>query len=161
MRLDSNGIARVWGRVTGLVYRPASVAMYGSHNLGLYLRSGNQAHLSVFLDQVNWLEQHAVIRADGAVVWPHDFDLQEGPILLRAPWVSANVQGHVISALVRGNAFAARFLTGHGPLAFRLSGASEDGTHCAESASRREWSVLQFLTPTALAPPIRGLNPDR
>jgi len=102
MRLDSNGIARVWYRVTGVVYRPAFVAMYGSNNLGHYLRSGNQAYLNIFLNQVNWLEQHAVIRSDGAVVWPHDFDLQEGPILLRAPWVSANVQGHVISALVRG-----------------------------------------------------------
>src|SRR5437762_2144152 len=93
MRLDSNGIARVWYRVTGVVYRPAFVAMYGSNNLGHYLRSGNQAYLNIFLNQVNWLEQHAVIRSDGAVVWPHDFDLQEGPILLRAPWVSANVQG--------------------------------------------------------------------
>jgi hypothetical protein len=102
MRLDSNGIARVWGRVTGVVYRPGFVAMYGLNNLGHYLRSGNQAHLNIFLSQVNWLEQHAVTRADGAVVWPHDFDLQEGPILLRAPWVSANVQGLVISALVRG-----------------------------------------------------------
>jgi len=102
MRLDSNGIARVWYRVTGVVYRPAFVAMYGSNNLGHYLRSGNQAYLNIFLNQVSWLEQHAVIRSDGAVVWPHDFDLQEGPILLRAPWVSANVQGHVISALVRG-----------------------------------------------------------
>lgn len=102
MRLDANGIARVWGRVTGVVYRPGFVAMYGIRNLGHYLRSGNQAHLNVFLKQVDWLEQNAVVRADGAVVWPHDFDLQEGPISLKAPWVSANVQGYVISALVRG-----------------------------------------------------------
>jgi D-glucuronyl C5-epimerase C-terminus len=102
MRLDSNGVARVWGRVTGVVYRPGFVAMYGLRNLGHYLRTGNQEHLNVFLGQVNWLEQHAVIRGDGAVVWPHDFDLQEGPVLVRAPWVSANVQGFVISALVRG-----------------------------------------------------------
>src|ERR1039458_468512 len=101
MRLDSNGIAQVHGRVTGVVYRPAFVAMYGLGNLGHYLRSGNQAHLNIFLNQANWLEQNAVIRTDGAVVWPHHFDLQEGPILLRAPWVSANVQGFVISALVR------------------------------------------------------------
>ena len=102
LRLDSNGIAKVWNRVTGVVYRPAFVAMYGMGNLGHYLRSGNQAQLNIFLNQVNWLEQNAVIRADGAVVWPHDFDLREGPIQLRAPWVSANVQGCVISALVRG-----------------------------------------------------------
>jgi hypothetical protein len=102
VRLDSNGIAGVWGRVTGVVYRPAFVAMYGIAKLGDYLRSGNRAQLNVFLNSVNWLEQHAVIRADGAVVWPHDFHVQEGPIPLRAPWVSANVQGFVISALVRG-----------------------------------------------------------
>jgi len=102
MRFDPNGIRQEWSRVTGVVYRPASVAMHGLSNLGHYLRSGNRAYLNVFLNQVNWLEQHAVIRTDGAVVWPHDFDLQEGPVLLRAPWVSANVQGFVISALVRG-----------------------------------------------------------
>jgi hypothetical protein len=102
MRLDSHGIAQEWGRVTGVVYRPAVVAMYGLGNLGHYLRTGDEAHLNIFLNQVNWLEQHAVIRADGAVVWPHYFDLREGNIALKAPWVSANVQGYVISALVRG-----------------------------------------------------------
>jgi hypothetical protein len=35
-------------------------------------------------------------------VWPQPFDLQEGPLVLKAPWLSANVQGFVISALVRG-----------------------------------------------------------
>lgn len=102
VRLDSNGIPRVWGRVTGIVYRPALVAGYGLTNLGHYLRSGNEKHLNIFLAQVNWLERHAVIRDDGAVVWPNSFDCQEGPILLKAPWVSANVQGLVMSALVRG-----------------------------------------------------------
>ena len=102
MRLDSNGIVRVWYRVTGVVYRPACVAMYGIRNLGHYLRSGNQAHLDIFLNQLNWLEHNAVIRTDGAVVWPHDFDFHVGSVSLRAPWVSANVQGYVISALVRG-----------------------------------------------------------
>lgn len=101
-RLDPNGIAQEWGRVTGVVYRPACVAMHGLSSLSHYLRSGNQAYLNVFLNQVDWLETHAIIRADGAVVWPHDFDVQEGPIVLRAPWVSANAQGFVISALVRG-----------------------------------------------------------
>lgn len=102
MRLDSNGIPRVWNRVTGVAYRPAFVAMYGLNNLSHYLRGRGQAYLDVFLNQVEWLEEHAIIRADGAVVWPHDFDLREGSVLLRAPWLSANVQGLVISALVRG-----------------------------------------------------------
>jgi len=102
IRLDSNGIAQEWGRVTGIVYRPAVVAMRGLANLGHYLRGGNQAHLDVFLNQINWLEQYAVIRPDGAVVWPNCFDFEDPPIRLKAPWVSANVQGFVISALVRG-----------------------------------------------------------
>jgi len=101
-RLDSNGIPRVWGRVTGIVYRPGFVAMHGLNNLGHYLQSGNQAHPKVFLNQVDWLEAHAVIRGDGAVVWPHDFDHQESAVRLKAPWLSANAQGLVISALVRG-----------------------------------------------------------
>jgi D-glucuronyl C5-epimerase C-terminus len=102
LRLDPNGVARAFGRTTGVVYRPAFVAMYGMGNLNQYLRSGNQEYLSVFLNQIDWLERHAVVRADGAVVWTNDFNLQDGPLLLRAPWVSANVQGLVISALVRG-----------------------------------------------------------
>jgi hypothetical protein len=101
-RLDSNGIPRVWGRVTGIVYRPAFIAMYGLNNLGHYLQSGDQAHLKVFLNQIDWLEARAVIRGDGAVVWPHDFDHQESAVRLKAPWLSANAQGLVISALVRG-----------------------------------------------------------
>ena len=76
--------------------------MYGLNNLGHYLQSGDQAHLKVFLSQVDWLGAHAVIREDGAVVWPHDFDHQESAVRLKAPWLSANAQGLVIRALVRG-----------------------------------------------------------
>ena len=101
LRLDSNGIAQVWGRLTGVVYRPGFVATYALHNLEEYLRNGNPLRLEVFSNQVRWLEQHAVVRRDGAVVWPHDFDLHEGPVPLKAPWVSANAQGLVMSALVR------------------------------------------------------------
>jgi hypothetical protein len=101
MRLDSNGVARVWGRVTGVVYRPSFVAMYGLSNLNQFLETGDPRGLDIFLKQVSWLESHAIRREDGAVVWPHDFDLQEGSLLLKAPWISANVQGFVMSALVR------------------------------------------------------------
>jgi hypothetical protein len=101
IRLDSSGIARVWNRITGIVYRPGFIAMYGLNNLNLFLRTRQQKHLDVFLNHVNWLEQHAVIRNDRAVVWPHNFDLSEGPVRLRGPWISSNVQGLVMSALVR------------------------------------------------------------
>jgi hypothetical protein len=102
LRLDSNGIAMVWMRNTGVVCMPGFTAMYALANLGHYLRNRDQEHLNIFLNQVNWLEQNAVIREDGAAVWPHNFDLQEGPTLIKAPWVSCNTQGLVISALIRG-----------------------------------------------------------
>ena len=51
---------------------------------------------------MGWLEKHATIRADGAAVWTNDFDYREGPVFLKAPWLSANTTGFVISALVRG-----------------------------------------------------------
>jgi hypothetical protein len=101
MRLDSEGVARVSGRVTGVVYRPSFVAMYALSNLNQFLQTSDPTRLDIFLKQVSWLENHAIRREDGAVVWPHDFDLQEGSVFLKAPWISANVQGFVISALVR------------------------------------------------------------
>jgi len=101
LRLDPDGIAQVWGRTTGVVYRPGFVATYALHNLEQHLRTGDPHCLGLFLKQVKWLEAHAVLRRDGAVVWEHDFDIQEGPVRLRAPWVSANSQGLAISALVR------------------------------------------------------------
>jgi hypothetical protein len=103
MRLDSAGIPRVWGRATGAVYRPGFIAWWGIVNLGHYLRHGDQASLDVFLNQLNWLEQNAVQRSDGAVVWPMNFDNREGRTQLKAPWLSCNSQGLVISALVRGH----------------------------------------------------------
>jgi len=102
IRLDPNGVAQEWGRGTGLVYRPASIAMYGIANLSKYLRTRSDIYLNIFLRQVDWLEQAALIRHDGAVVWTNDFDYYDPPIALKASWVSANVQGFVMSALVRG-----------------------------------------------------------
>ncbi len=102
LRLDITGVPRLWQRTTGEVYNPAYIASYGLTNLGHYLRTQDRMYLDVFLRQVDWLEDHAVIREDGTVVWVNEYDYQEGDVLLKAPWVSANVQGFVISALVRG-----------------------------------------------------------
>jgi hypothetical protein len=102
LRLDSNGVACVRQRQTSkLLYRPGFIAMYGLGSLHEFLQTGEDAKLKGFLDQVDWLERNAVIRSDGAVVWPHDFDLPDWPTPLKAPWLSANVQGLVISTLVR------------------------------------------------------------
>lgn len=102
MRMDSAGIPRVWYRSTGTVYRPAYVAWYALVNLGHYLRGKGSRYLEIFLNQIDWLERHAVLRGDGAVVWAQPFDCLDGGVLLRAPWVSANAQGMAISAMVRG-----------------------------------------------------------
>ena len=101
LKLDSSGIAQCLYPTTGAVYRPAFVAWYGLVNLGHYVRSHNPMHLQIFLNQIDWLERHAIQREDGGIIWPHTFDWQEGYSLLRAPWISANSQGLVISALVR------------------------------------------------------------
>lgn len=101
LRLDPSGIPKAWYRVTGAVYWPAYIAWYGLVQLGHYLRRGNEANLNSFLKQVSWLEKNAVLRSDGAVVWPMNFDYPNGSILLKAPWISAYTQGLVISALVR------------------------------------------------------------
>lgn len=102
LRLDANGIPMAWYRVTGAVYWPPYIAWYGLVQLGHYLRRGDEANLSAFLKQVSWLEENAVWRSDGAVVWPMNFDYPNGAVLLKAPWISAYAQGLAISALVRG-----------------------------------------------------------
>ena len=102
LRLDSRGIAQCCYPTTGPVYRPGFVAWYGLVHLGHYLRRREQADLQVFLQQVDWLERNAVLRNDGALVWPHQFDYKDGATFLKAPWLSANAHGLAISALVRG-----------------------------------------------------------
>jgi len=101
LRLDPCGIPQAWYRVTGAVYWLAYIAWYGLVQLGHYLRRGDETNLSSFLKQVSWLEKNAVLRSDGAVVWPMNFDYPYGAILLKAPWISAYTQGLVISALIR------------------------------------------------------------
>ena len=102
MRMDANGIPRAWYRQTGATYWPAYIAWYGLVNLGHYLRRSDRSYLEIFLKQIDWLEANAVVRPDGAVVWPMNFDYFVGRDCLRAPWISAHAQGFAISALVRG-----------------------------------------------------------
>jgi hypothetical protein len=102
MRMDSAGIPRTWDRTTGTTYWPGYIAWYALVQLGHYLRGSGAQHLDIFLKQIDWLEENAVVRADGTVVWTMNFDYREGSVLLRAPWVSAHAQGLAISAMVRG-----------------------------------------------------------
>jgi hypothetical protein len=102
MRMDTNGIPRTWYRQTGPAYWPAYIAWYGLENLGHYERNNDSACLDIFLKQIDWLEGNAVVRSDGAVVWPMLFDYLVGETHLKSPWVSAHAQGFAISALVRG-----------------------------------------------------------
>ncbi|HZQ51648.1 MAG TPA: D-glucuronyl C5-epimerase family protein [Bryobacteraceae bacterium] len=102
LRMDSAGIPRAWVRVTGTNYWPGFIAWYALVQLGHYLRGKGAQHLDSFLKQIDWLENHAVLRGDGAVVWPMNFDNPENEVLLRAPWISSHAQGLAISAVLRG-----------------------------------------------------------
>jgi len=102
MSMDSEGIPRARIRLAGMVYKPAYIAWWGLVQLGHFLHHHDEASRESFLKQVNWLESHAVVRADGSVVWPNNFDILQGTTLLKSPWISAFDQGLAISALVRG-----------------------------------------------------------
>ena len=102
MERDSDGIPVHRSR-TLRTYNPAYVAWYGLTSLERWLRREDPAGRDTFLQQVKWLEAHAVERPDSAIVWPLTFDWQEGACALKAPWISAMVQGLVISCLVRAH----------------------------------------------------------
>jgi hypothetical protein len=108
MSMDPTGVPQARNRLTGVVYKPAYIAWWGLVNLGHFLRHHDESSQIAFLKQVNWLESNAVVRADGAVVWPNNFDCLQAKTFLRAPWISAYDQGLVISALVRGYRFTKR-----------------------------------------------------
>ena len=93
MSMDAAGIPRARGRLTGEVYKPAYIAWWGLVNLEHYLRRPDERGQGEFLHQLRWLEANAVLREDGAVVWPNRFDCLQGRTLLKAPWVSAYDQG--------------------------------------------------------------------
>lgn len=99
---DRNGIPMKHYRAQGGQYNPLFIAWWGLFNLERYLEISKAEYLKTFLLQVEWLKEHAVRRADGAVVWPCYFDWQEGFCRLRSPWISAMYQGVVISVLIRG-----------------------------------------------------------
>jgi D-glucuronyl C5-epimerase-like protein len=102
MSMDPTGVPRARNRLAGVVYKPAYIAWWGLVQLGHFLRHQDEASRESFLKQVDWLESHAVVRADGSVVWTNNFDILQGKTLLKSPWISAYDQGLVISALVRG-----------------------------------------------------------
>jgi hypothetical protein len=100
MELDNNGIPCHRTRTLRRFYNPAYVAWYGLMKLEQCLRSGKAASEEFFL-QKTWLVDHAVHRRDRSVVWYFPVDFQEGKALLKSPWISAMIQGLVISVLIR------------------------------------------------------------
>ena len=102
MSMDPTGVPRACTRLAGVVYKPAYIAWWGLVQLGHFLRYHDEASRESFLRQVNWLESHAVVRADGSVVWTNNFNILHGQTLLKSPWISAYDQGLVMSVLVRG-----------------------------------------------------------
>lgn len=86
--MDPTGVPRARNRRTGVVYKPAYIAWWGLVNLGHFLRQHDEPSRIAFLRQVDWLEANAVIRSDGSVVWPNNFDCLQAKTLLKAPWIS-------------------------------------------------------------------------
>lgn len=102
LELDQAGVPMRRYRLLGAQVNPLFIAWWGLHHLERAAREGVERHLDVFQRQVVWLRANAVIRADGAALWPCAFDWQEGRARLRGPWFSAMYQGAIMSALVRG-----------------------------------------------------------
>jgi hypothetical protein len=100
MRLDAHGIPIHWSR-TFQSYNPVYIAWYGLSRLQRFLRGTDDGGRESFLQQVAWLESHAVPERDGGALFPLTFDWLEGAAALLAPWPCSMAQGLAISALVR------------------------------------------------------------
>jgi heparosan-N-sulfate-glucuronate 5-epimerase len=124
---DRDGVAMKFYRVHGYQYNPLFVAWWGLVHLQRHLERPDERHLQTFFTQIQWLKSQAVVRPDGAVVWPCYFDWLEGRCLLRSPWISAMYQGVAISALIR---------------AHRMTGDRELLTLCESGARVFEKAVL-------------------
>lgn len=109
MELDAEGIPCQHARLWGKFYNPAYIAWYGLMKLEQSLKHG-RTYCEAFDVQARWLAQHAVRRTDGSVVWPFPVDVTEGPCRLRAPWISAMIQGLAVSVLVRAHRLGFRHL---------------------------------------------------
>ena len=99
-------------------YNPAYIAWYGLMSLERSLRQ-DVSRQAIAMRQADWLRNHAVARADGSVVWPFTVDWDEGACRLKAPWISAMVQGLAMSLLVR---------------AYRITGETELLDQCRGAA---------------------------
>jgi len=98
---DFEGVAQKRYRAQGPQYNPLFIAWFGLFSLHLYLQEKNEVSLKRFSVQIDWLKNNFVRRPDGAVVWPCNFDWQEGRARLETGWISAMYQSVVISALIR------------------------------------------------------------
>lgn len=101
MAMDEAGVPCHVSR-TFETYNPAYVAWYGLLRLERWLHGTDPAGQAAFRTQLQWLTTHAQRWDGGGIVWPLTFDWREGRADLRAPWLSAMVQGLAMSALVRG-----------------------------------------------------------
>lgn len=102
MELDDEAIPCMHTRLWGKFYNPAYIAWYGLMKLEQSLQLGRNSS-PAFETQIRWLIQHAARQADGSVVWHFPVDVVEGRCRLKAPWISAMIQGLALSALVRAH----------------------------------------------------------
>jgi hypothetical protein len=95
--------------VLGIRYNACAVAQYALGVLEQYYRTGDSAHLDLFLRLADWLVANIRTLDSGLAGWPYDFK-DGGYVLAQMPWFSALAQGQAISVLLR---------------AYRLSGRGE------------------------------------
>jgi len=94
---DAEGIPVVdYREKIGRQYNPVTIAQFALESWELFLRTGSEHHLAVFLRQARWLLDH---QEDGK--WYYHFHVKRRS--LDAPWVSAMAQGQGISVLLRAH----------------------------------------------------------
>ncbi|MGB2697681.1 MAG: D-glucuronyl C5-epimerase family protein [Candidatus Zixiibacteriota bacterium] len=96
--IDQNGIPKV--KLGGkLYYIPVAISHFGLGCYERYLRTKQKTYLKKFFDCLNWFEKNYET-IDSACVWLNRYE--KGLYSLKPPWVSAIVQGQIISVLCRG-----------------------------------------------------------
>jgi glycosyltransferase involved in cell wall biosynthesis len=81
------------------VYHPAVIAQYALAHWNAYLACASSEHEEAFLIQANWLLAQQVQLANGIGAWP--VLIPRPAYYAFRPWLSASVQGCVLSVLVR------------------------------------------------------------
>ena len=83
---DKNGIVIVqYGGELGQQYNSVTICQYALSNYNYYISTGRKQYKYEFLRHADWLVDYKVIKPEGFVVWPYNFDYK--PYKCKAPWI--------------------------------------------------------------------------